>query len=88
VDDPTTVDPDRKSTRAIVPSRSEAVAAKTMLAGAVYVAPLAGAVSATDGGAVATVTETGADVVEAPALSTATAVSVYVPAATLVHVNV
>jgi hypothetical protein len=47
-----------------------------MLAGAVYVAPLAGPVSATDGGAVATVTETGAEVVAAPASSTAMAVSV------------
>jgi hypothetical protein len=88
VDDPTTVDPDRKSTRTIVPSGSEAVAVKTMLAGAVYVAPLAGPVSPTDGSAFTTVTETGDDVVEAPPLSKATAVSVYVPAATLVHVNV
>ena len=62
-----------------------------MFAGAVNVAPPLGEVSDTVGGALLagfTVTLTAVDVVVAPALSRATAVSEYVPAAALLQVAV
>jgi hypothetical protein len=67
---------------------SPAVALIGTVAGAVNVAPLAGLVSDTVGGWLfATVIERAADVVVAPALSRATAVREYVPAATFDHVR-
>jgi hypothetical protein len=73
------VDPLKNSTLLIVPSGSEAVAASAIVAGAEKTAPLPGAVKETAGGWFAgpvTVTVTGAEVVTAPSLSVATAVSV------------
>jgi len=87
-------EPLKNSTLETVPSESAAFAESVMDAGAVYVALFDGAVNETVGatfaGGVTVVTETvtGADVVTAPALSVAFAVSVYVPAATFVHENV
>jgi hypothetical protein len=84
-----TVDPCKKSTRLTVPSVSLAFALTMMLAGALNVAPSAGAVSATVGGWFAgglfTVIERTADVVVAPSSSVARAVREYVPAGTLFH---
>jgi hypothetical protein len=68
---------------------SVAVALMVIVAGAVNAAPLAGLVIEDVGGwfcAAFTVTLTADDVVVAPSLSRATAVSEYVPADTLLHV--
>jgi hypothetical protein len=68
-----------------------ALALTVIVAGAVKVLPLVGAVRLTVGGVAAgggaafTVTLTGADCAVNPALSVTMAVSEYVPAATLVH---
>src|SRR6476659_3727076 len=65
----------RKSTRATAPSLSDALAPSWIVAGAKYCVPAFGACRATAGGALATtVTDTGADVATAPALSLAFAV--------------
>jgi hypothetical protein len=82
---PMTVVPAEKVTCVTDPSVSDAVALMTMLAGASNVAPFAGAVNATVGLALTLAVRAG-DVVEAPPLSVATAVSEYAPAATLLHV--
>ena len=72
----------------IDPSESLAVAVSVIVAGAVNVVPFADRV--TVGGVFGfgfTVIETAVEVVVAPALSVATAVMVYVPAATLFQVK-
>ena len=67
----------KNATDATVPSLSLAVAVTAIVAGDVNVAPSAGLVIETDGGTfAATVTCTARDVVVAPSLSVATAVSV------------
>ncbi len=74
-----TVSPDRNSTIVTVPSLSAAFPVRVMLAGAGKVAPSAGPVSWTVGGtfgAGLTVMDTAADVVVAPLLSVARALSV------------
>jgi len=81
---PNRVVPLKKSTLVTVPSLSLADAVIVIFAGAVKLAPLAGLVMLTVGGELGgplTVIVTAADVVAAPALSVALAVSVYVPAA-------
>ena len=85
---PSSVVPERNSTLAMVPSLSDALAAIAIVAGAVNVAPDAGAEIDTDGkvfGAGLTVTEAAVEVVIDPSLSVARAVNEYVPAATFVH---
>ena len=82
----TTLPFNKKSTLLIVPSESLAVAAKEIVAGSRYDAPLAGAVSVTVGDALGcTVTLIGAEVVVALRSSVATAVSDHVPAGMFVH---
>ena len=79
------------STRTTVPLLSAAVALIVTVAGAVYVAPLAGLVMATVGGWFAgalTVTRAVDDVVVAPPSSIATPVRSWTPAGTSVHVAV
>jgi hypothetical protein len=72
-----------------VPSLSLAAADTTIDAGAVKLAPFVGLLIETDGGTFGgvTVTETGADVVVAPMLSVATAVSVCEPITLPLHVK-
>src|SRR5882672_5978926 len=74
----------------MVPSESDAVAARESVAGAAKVAPLAGAVSVTVGGWLAegsTRMLTAEEDVVAPSLSTATTFNEYVPAGTAGHVT-
>jgi hypothetical protein len=86
--DPINVVPAKKSTFAIVPSGSDAVASTVIVAGAANVAPAAGLVSDTDGvWLLATVIVRAPDVLVAPRLSVATARSEYVPTGTLLHVT-
>src|SRR5258705_2451696 len=89
VSEPISVVPAKKSTLAIVPSASLADADTVIDAGAVKLAPLAGAVNETVGAwfVPLTVMVRAADVVVAPASSVATAVSEYVPAPTEFHVT-
>ena len=71
-----------------MPSLSLADVVTAIVAGDVNAAPSAGLVIEIDGGTfAATVTCTSLEVVVAPSLSVATAVSVYEPAATLLHVT-
>src|SRR5712692_725419 len=79
---PTSVPPSKKSTFATVPSLSVAFAVRETLAGVVKLALLAGPVIVTVGG-VSTIILTAAEVVLAPRLSVAIAVSVCAPAARL-----
>ena len=71
---------------ATLPSESLAVAEKETVAGSRYDAPFTGAVNETCGGEFATtVTFTGAEVVAAPPLSVARAVSAWLPGCTFGH---
>src|SRR5713101_2256127 len=83
---PASVAPSKKSTLAMVPSESLAVAVTVIVAGAVNTALLAGPVIVAVGG-VSTMILTAADVVLAPTSSVALAVSVCVPVAGLIRVT-
>ena len=71
-----------------LPSLSDALAASAIVAGAAKLLPFVGLVRPTVGGTLAgpTLIATGDDVVTPPRSSVARAVSVYEPAATLLHV--
>src|SRR5205085_8433558 len=84
---PMSVVPLKKSTDVTQPFRSSASALSVTFTGGESVVQLTGCVSTTSGGA-PTVIATAVDVVVAPWLSVALAVSWYVPAATLDQVTV